>query len=124
MAIRRTTRKKSGRRAAVKRPRSKLRAEKRSGIGSGLQSFSMHALDQKSAPIFARLQQERASYPAFALGGAATIPQLDPETVAKGYLNQALASKAVRSFTAPKSAGITSEFKSLGSESVPLTGTK
>ena len=108
--------------AMVKHPRSKL-GGKVAEIGNGLRTFSMHALDKKSAPMFAKLRQERASYPAFAFVGSAAISQLDPETVAKRYLSQALESPAVPTFTAPKLGAITTEFKSLGSETVPLTGT-
>src|SRR5438067_382596 len=123
MTTGRTGRKKKTRKTTLKRSRPK-RGRKDGDIGNGLRNFSMHAFDQKSAPILAKLQGEQASRAAFALGAPATIPQLDPETIAKGYLNQAFASSAVRSFTAPKSGGVTSDFKSLGTESIPLTGTK
>jgi Zn-dependent metalloprotease len=49
---------------------------------------------------------------------------LDPETAARRFLNQALASEAVPSLTAPVSDGATSQFKTIGTETVPLTGTR
>ena len=49
---------------------------------------------------------------------------LDPETAARRFLDQALASPAVPSLAAPVANGATSEFKTIGTETVPLTGTK
>jgi len=86
-------------------------------------TFSMHAFDESAAPAFAKLEEERGSHPMFAMEGAAGLPHLDPETVAQRYLTQALESKAVPSLTAPKSEGQTASFKSLGTETIPLTGT-
>lgn len=102
------------------------RAAKASGFGNGLTQFSAHALDDAGAPLFAKLSQERTASPAFAFAfaGPAAVAQLDPETIAKRYLDQALESKTVKSFTAPKTATLSSEFKSLGTETIPLTGTK
>ena len=83
----------------------------------------MHAFDKATAPMIDTLIQERNTSRSFALTEASDLPQLDPETVAARYLEQALQSKAVPSFTAPKAEGEESEFKSLGTESIPLTGT-
>jgi Zn-dependent metalloprotease len=49
---------------------------------------------------------------------------LDPETAARRLLDQALASEAVPSLTAPVANGTTSQFKTIGTETVPLTGTR
>jgi Zn-dependent metalloprotease len=89
-----------------------------------METFSMHAFDKATAPMIDTLMQERNTNTSFALTKADDLPQLDPETVAARYLDQALQSKSVPSFTAPKTDGVESEFKSLGSESIPLTGTK
>ena len=122
MRARKKTQKKITAKGRVKQAGRKLRP-KVDKIGNGLRNFSMHALDKSDAPVLAKLTQERAHFPAFSLMGPANVAQVDPETVAKRYLAQALQSSTVRSFTPPKSEGITSEFKSLGTETVPLTGT-
>ena len=55
---------------------------------------------------------------------AESLPEnLDPESAAKRILDHALASKAMPSLTAPKVGKAESDFKSLGVETVPLTGT-
>lgn len=89
-----------------------------------MQTFSMHAFDTKTAPLVDTLMQERDARPSFALTSGTELTKLDPETVADRYLEQALQSKAVPAFTAPKTDDAESEFKSLGTESIPLTGTK
>src|SRR5206468_4745852 len=53
-----------------------------------------------------------------------SLPEnLDPESAAKRILDHALASAAMPSLTAPKVDKAESEFKSLGVETIPLTGT-
>jgi Zn-dependent metalloprotease len=89
---------------------------------NGLKTFAMHALDKAAAPMLAKLTKERGAHPAFGLAATA-LPQLDPETVAHRYLQQALQSDSVPLFTAPKSDGAESEFNSIGTEAIPLTGT-
>ncbi len=95
------------------------------GNDNGLTTFSMHAFDPASAPLISKLKEEHVSHPMFAsLEGTPSIAELDPETVARRYLSQALESKSVPELTAPVSPGGDSEFKGLGTETVPLTGTK
>lgn len=97
----------------------------RSGVRpprNGLKAFTMHALDKATAPMLAKLTRERSAQPAFALAAPA-LPRLDPETIAHRYLEQALQSASVPSLTAPKADGAESEFKSIGTEAIPLTGT-
>jgi len=108
---------------AKRKAPSKKTARRASKSANGMKTFSIHAFDKAAEPMLQSLQQERATHPAFAIGGAAGVTQLDPETVAKRYLTQALQSKAVPALTAPKAGDLTSDFKSLGSETVPLTGT-
>lgn len=91
--------------------------------GNGLKTFSLHTADAKSAATMARLRDERPRTNSFA-GSAAALPTIDPETAATRFLHQALDSESVPSFAAPKASGVTSEFKSLGTVTVPLTGTK
>jgi Zn-dependent metalloprotease len=82
----------------------------------------MHVTDAKGADAFAALRDERRHTAAFSLDGAQ--PQrVDPETAAKRILAHALASDVMPELNAPKAAGTESDFKSLGVETVPLTGT-
>jgi len=122
MAIRArlTTKKKAAKRA---RPKLSGASQLKAG-GNGLKAFSLHAFSDGGSAVVSRLRDERASHPMFALGTTAHVEQLDAETVAKRYLQQALQSKSVPSLTAPKSGDTVSEFKSLGSETIPLTSTK
>jgi Zn-dependent metalloprotease len=92
-------------------------------VGNGMKAFSMHLCDASSAALFDKLKAERRASPAFAFSGVAGVSTVDPETVASRYLRQALASKSVPALTAPKPNGVESQFKSLGTETVPLTGT-
>lgn len=89
---------------------------------NGLQTFAMHSSDLESAPMFARLRDEQPRNLAFAEAPVETA-KADPETAAIRYLHQALDSDAVPSLTAPKAGGTGSEFRSLGTETIPLTNT-
>ena len=90
--------------------------------GNGLRTFAMHSADRESAPVIARLRDERPRDLAFAAAPVET-EKVDPETAATRYLHQALDSDAVPAFTAPKVGDTGSEFKSLGTETIPLTDT-
>jgi Zn-dependent metalloprotease len=90
-------------------------------VQNGLKTFSMHSKDEASYQNMAALSAEESARPSFA--AAAGVTSVDPETVARRYLDQALGSSAIRSFTAPVADQVPSEFKSLGTETVPLTGT-
>ena len=89
---------------------------------NGLRTFSLHASDAESAPTIAKLRDERANTRSF-IASPTALPDLDPETAATRFLHQALDSKSVPSFTVPKASGVESDFKSLGTETVPLTDT-
>jgi len=93
-------------------------------INYGMQKFSIHAFEKSDALTLAKLTEERPDFPAFSLAGAANVAQLDPETVAKRYLAQTLQSPTVPAFTVPKPKGLTNGFRSLGTETVPSTGTR
>jgi Zn-dependent metalloprotease len=71
-----------------------------------------------------QLREEQAAYSGVRPAGAEDERDLDPETAARRYLGQALASPAVPSFTAPVSDGATSQFKTIDTETIPLTGTR
>ncbi len=92
--------------------------------GNGLKTFSMHALDEAAAPMMNALRDERRAHPTFGLTSTDDVKRLDPETMASRYLRQALQSDSVRAFAAPKAGDVQSEFKSVGTETVPLTGTR
>lgn len=109
---------------ARKRARSRAPARgTRSAAGAGgFKALAMHVTEKKGRDTFAALRAERPASAAF--GFAATQPKnLDPESAAKRILAHALASDKAPSLTAPVVSDIESEFKSLGVETVPLTGT-
>lgn len=124
MSSRKSTKKE---RSAQTRTRAGLASSAASGKAdipdNGMHVFAMHSLDEDDAPAFARLRDERSASLAFTAAPVDTS-NLDPETAATRYLHQALASKAVPSLTAPKSEGVDSEFKTLGTDTIPLTETK
>lgn len=91
--------------------------------GNGLNAFTLHKNDRASTSTMSALRAERESSPRFAFAGGATAQSLDPETIAKAYLQQALASKSAPRFTAPVVDKAESTFKSLGTESILVTGT-
>ena len=108
--------------------KAKKTAAKRGGAArppgaSGFKAFAMHVTEDTGRRTFAELKAERPSTSAFSLD-AAQPQNLDPESAAKRILEHALASDTMPSFTAPKVDGDESTFKSLGVETVPLTGTK
>ena len=121
--------------AAKKAPAKKAAAKKvlpkktvariRQGVlaGNGLKMFSLHSLDEASKPAMTALSAARSSNSAFSFAESTGVTRIDPETAARSYLDQALASTATPGFTAPLAGETPSEFKSLGTESVPLTGT-
>ncbi len=90
--------------------------------GNGLTSASIHTLDQSTG--LEQLLQRGASFESVRPEGLGDASAIDPETAARRFLDQALASPAVPSLAAPVANGATSEFKTIGTETVPLTGTK
>jgi Zn-dependent metalloprotease len=113
MSTRKTTTKKST-------PSSRKR---RSNGGNGLKAFSMHATSESGAKMISAVGSEIDAQPTLGFAGSPTVAELDPETAAQRYLQQALASDSVRSFTVAKSVAPETDFKSLGAETIPLTGT-
>jgi Zn-dependent metalloprotease len=106
---------------AARKPKTKKKTSSKP-LDNGLKTFALHAQDKAAAPTLAKLAKERSAHPAFGLA-VATPAQLDPETVAQRYLQQALQSDAVPALTAPATDDEESEFKSIGTETIPLTGT-
>jgi Zn-dependent metalloprotease len=84
----------------------------------------MHAGDRKGAKAFDALRSARKTSPGFAMLESVGAGTLDPETVARQYVQQALDSDRVPKFTVPQVKGAESELKSLGVETLPLTNTK
>ncbi|TCO43638.1 bacillolysin/neutral peptidase B [Kribbella antiqua] len=88
-----------------------------SETGNGLITFSVHTADESSSGAIEQLTEERAAY-------AGVVPEgdVDPETAARRFLDQAVVSDSVPSLTAPADDG--AQFKTIGTETVPLTGTR
>ncbi len=109
------SRKKSTNKTAGRKSASPLRS-------NGLARFNMHALDKNGEHMVAALESERRGHAAFA-GAATNVSDMDPESAARLYLKQALESDSVPGLTAPVADGTESEYRILGTESIPLTGT-
>ena len=90
--------------------------------GNGLSGFSLDMSAANERAKLAALPRTRSALRRSA-GPALDLARQDPETAAKNYLDQALESTEVRSFARPVASGVPSEFKSLGTEVSPLTGT-
>lgn len=91
---------------------------------NGLSNFSLHTFDESSSRTVAQLQEEQAERPGIRPEGLVSERDLDPETAARRYLEQALSSATVPSFNAPVANGVTSRFKTIGTETLPLTDTR
>lgn len=94
-----------------------------SADGNGLKSFSIHVADVGAQPTFAALAAERSTLKAFAEAPVASAA-LDPETAARRFLDQALQSDRTPGFAAPVARDTESRFKLIGTETLPLTGTR
>ncbi|WP_405064949.1 M4 family metallopeptidase [Kribbella sp. NBC_01510] len=94
------------------------------GNSNGLNSFSLHSSDESSSGVIEELEQEQAVRPGLRPEGADTAGEVDPETAARRFLDQAVASDSVPAFTAPSGSGGGRQFRTIGTETVPLTGTR
>jgi Zn-dependent metalloprotease len=113
--------KKSSKKASKKAPKRAV-AARASSKATGFKSVAMHVTEDEGRNVFAALKAERPTRSAFSLD-ASQPEKLDPESAAKRILEHALASNAAPTLVAPKVGGTESSFKSLGVETVPLTGT-
>lgn len=86
------------------------------------ETFSIHATDRAGRKVMPTLKKERRSFRSFAAPGM-QVADLDPESAAKRILMQTLESSHLPHLTAPKVDGSTSTFRSLGVETLALTGT-
>ena len=107
-------------RAAARRP---LRG-KASGGANGMNSFVMDVHEPVGRKAFVSLAKERPAFRGFAATSVRDLGSLDPEVVARNYLDQAFASDAVKKFARPMIESAPSDFRIIGTEAVPLTGTK
>lgn len=85
-------------------------------------TYSVHAANAKDKNMLGALKEERSSFRSFAVSGLKPS-EMDPESAAKRILAQSLESAKMPKFVAPKTGGTVSEFKSLGVETIALTGT-
>jgi Zn-dependent metalloprotease len=98
-------------------------AARKAPSARGFQVLAMHVTEKRGRRAFEALRADRPASNTFAL--ADSLPKnLDPESAAKRILAHAFASRAMPSLTAPKVEDEESGFRSLGVETVPLTGTK
>ena len=89
---------------------------------AGLHGFAINVSDALGKAAFAKVAKSRAALRSLAGASAASFKKLDPEAAALDHLDQALASDAMKKFNRPTIETAASEFKSLGSEASPLTG--
>lgn len=87
-------------------------------IENGLDSFSLHIEDANQAPTLAAINEDLAAY---SPGAPLPRDQLDPETAARQYLAQLIESPQVPALTEDASA---TEYRTVGTETVPLTDSK
>jgi Zn-dependent metalloprotease len=85
--------------------------------------LAMHVTEPSGRRLFAALKADRPAYSVFS-DPAGQPGNLDPESAAKRILEHAFASKKMPSLNAPKIQGTECDFKSLGVETVSLTGSK
>jgi Zn-dependent metalloprotease len=103
----------------VKRPKAGKRPSRPPGP---FRIMAMHVTEKQGRRTFNALKADRPAVSTFAMTESQP-KNLDSESAAKRILHHALASKAMPSLTAPKVDGEESDFRSLGVETVPLTGT-
>ncbi|MEX3650700.1 M4 family peptidase, partial [Mycolicibacterium porcinum] len=84
---------------------------------NGLESFALHSADKYQGPAVQAINDEAVRPDA---APAVDVATLDPESAARRYLNQMIASPEVPTIT-DSSAGPGTEYRALGTESIPLT---
>lgn len=87
---------------------------------SGFRTFGFHSQDGSGIAAAIRPEPDAADRDA----GVEQLSQLDPETAARRYMENALASSDVPAFTAADVGGARGEFKTISTETVALTGTR
>ena len=120
------TAKKNGAKPQGKQPRKPAAgAGAKSGriATSGLSGFLLDSSEAAGKSAFAALAKSRPGVRGIAASAAFNVKKMDPESAALIHLDHALESSLVKKFVRPKIETGESEFKSLGSEAMPLTGT-
>ena len=90
---------------------------------SGLSGFILDSSEDAGKAAFAALAKSRPAARGIASGAAFSHKKMDAESAALSHLDHALESDSVKKFVRPRIENAESEFKSLGSEAMPLTGT-
>lgn len=90
-------------------------------LPDGLTRSSVHAWDDSSSEALSTITAQRGVRAGIAPEGHDV---LDPESAARGYLDDAVASASLPSLTAPEAPVAQTRFSSLGTETVALTGTR
>ncbi len=122
MASKKSTSKKSVKAVkAAKAPRRAATSGNQSD--NGLRMFALHATESATGSALNDLRAARANFAGFAMANETGLQSLDPESAAYQHLRQALASETLPRFTNPQVEGTASDFKSLGTETLPLTNT-
>lgn len=83
---------------------------------NGLESFALHSADKYQGPAVQAINDETVRPDT---AQAIDVATLDPESAARRYLNQMIASPEVPTIT-DSSAGPGTEYRALGTESIPL----
>lgn len=107
------------------KPKSRRRTEASRGLmkNTGLRGFAIDVSQKSGQKALARVEAAPGGARSVASTLGVDLKKLDPETAARTHLDQALASDELAAFSRPRTESANSEFKSLGSEAVPLTGT-
>ena len=96
---------------------------KRPVKNTGLSGFAIDVSQKSGQKALAKVENARRGAKSIAAEVGVDLKKLDPETAARTHLDQALASDELKAFSRPRTENTESEFKSLGSEAIPLTGT-
>jgi Zn-dependent metalloprotease len=113
------------------KPQEKKTRRAAAGVGaksghiatSGLSGFHLDSSEASGKAAFAALAKSRPAVRGIAAGAGFSLKKIDPESAALSHLDHAFESDSIKKFVRPKIETAESEFKSLGSESMPLTGT-
>jgi Zn-dependent metalloprotease len=96
---------------------------KRKTTPKGLQHFSFHAAGSKGAELLDHLRNSFTRMVAPAGAQEDPLAALDPESAARIHLDRLLASDQVKGLSVSDVEGRTVEFKPIGTQAVPFTGT-
>lgn len=111
------------RKSSKSKPRRRTEASRGLMKKNGLRGFAIDVSQKAGRKALAHVEAAPGGARSMASGLGVDLKTLDPETAAKTHLVQALASDELAAFSRPRTESADSEFKSLGSEAVPLTGT-